>query len=50
MSITEQMTELWEDYIGQGGEALPLLKILVDESWDSLTGDDIAELQRFLSY
>lgn len=49
-SIREEITELWTEYVDAGGEVLPLLKILIDESWDSLAGDDIAELQRFLSY
>ncbi|WP_159053485.1 hypothetical protein [Streptomyces regalis] len=48
--MREQITELWTEYLEAGGEALPLLKTLVDEAWDSLTGEDIAELQRFLSY
>lgn len=48
--MREQIQELWTEYVDAGGEVLPLLKILIDESWDSLTGEDIAELQRFLSY
>lgn len=48
--MREQITELWTEYVDAGGEVLPLLKILIDEAWDSLTGNDIAELQRFLSY
>lgn len=48
--MREQITELWGEYLESGGEPLPLLKVLIDESWERLTGDDTAELQRFLSY
>ncbi|MET8976243.1 hypothetical protein ABZX85_11570 [Streptomyces sp. NPDC004539] len=48
--MRDQIQELWSDYLESGGEALPLLKLLIDETWEQLTGDDIAELQRFLSY
>ncbi|MFD5407687.1 hypothetical protein [Streptomyces griseorubiginosus] len=48
--MTEQITELWDEYLGQGGEPLPLLKLLIDEAWQELTADDTEELRRFLSY
>lgn len=48
--MTKQITELWGEYLESGGEPLSLLKVLIDESWEQLTGDDTAELQRFLSY
>ena len=48
--MREEIQNLWTEYVEQGGEVLPLLKILIDESWEQLTVNDIAELQRFLSY
>ena len=48
--MLEQIQELWSEYLESGGEPLPVLKVLIDESWERLTGDDTAELQRFLSY
>ncbi|MGX9889106.1 hypothetical protein [Streptomyces sp. NPDC002276] len=48
--MTERITELWSEYLESGGEALPLLKLLIDEAWQELTADDADELRRFLSY
>lgn len=48
--MTEQIEELWAEYLEDGGEPLPLLKILIDTAWEHLTDDDTAELKRFLSY
>lgn len=48
--MREQIQELWSEYLENGGEPLPLLKVLIDEAWQELTADDTAELKRFLSY
>ncbi|MFE0509626.1 hypothetical protein [Streptomyces sp. NPDC058964] len=48
--MSDEIQELWEEYLEAGGEPLPLLKLLIDESWERLTADDTEELKRFLSY
>jgi hypothetical protein len=50
VSVTEQITELWDEYLECGGEPLPLLKMLIDSSWGSLNGEETEELRRFLDY